>query len=147
MRWQSLLCGVEARSFASLGDGPLGAAPERKRTRGTRLQASKASPGSNRSLATAQRKSGKLIFSKRDNPAPRASAGGQHATRVDAREFAPVLQDLPQTGLERIEFALRPPRNSPAFVDPERDKQHPKGDHYDPESRYQQDDWQQGCGD
>ncbi len=36
MQWQSLLRGVEARSFASPADGPLGAAPERKRTRGTR---------------------------------------------------------------------------------------------------------------
>ncbi|MGC8520180.1 MAG: hypothetical protein ACP5P4_16945, partial [Steroidobacteraceae bacterium] len=65
----------------------------------------------------------------------------------DAREFSLASKDLPQTGLERIEFALRPPRNSRAFVDPERDKQHPKRDHYDPESRYQQDDCQQGCRD
>lgn len=70
MQWQSLLRGVEARSFASPADGPLGAAPERKRTRGTRLQASKASPGSNRSLATAQRKSGKLIFKQARQPSP-----------------------------------------------------------------------------
>lgn len=109
------------------------------------LQANKSR--SSRSLASAQRKSGKLTFRERGNSASRASAGGQHATRFDAREFSLASKDLPQTGLERIEFALRPPRNCRAFVDPERNKQHPKKDHYDPESRYQQDDWQQGCRD
>lgn len=152
-RPQDALCAVAVSAVR--GGGPEFCDPGRRAARGgagtearpRNLGCRPASPGSSRSLATAQRKSGKLTFRKRGNSASRASAGGQHATRSDAREFSLASKDLPQTGLERIEFALRPPRNSRAFVDPERDKQHPKRDHYDPESRYQQDDWQQGCRD
>lgn len=74
---------------------------------------------------------------------------------------APVLLDIPQlfrpspkprtispqTGVELIKLAFRSRRYSHAFVDPERDQQYPKSDHYEPDRWYQQDDRQQACGD
>lgn len=92
-------------------------------------------------FASGQPSAGILVHTNSHRPARSV----QHV--FYARELSSVLEESPQTGVERIKLTLGPPRNSHAFVDPERDKQYPKGDHYDPERRYQQDDWQQACGD
>jgi|SRR5579883_2336047 len=98
-RPQDALCAVAVSAVR--GGGPEFCDPGRRAARGgagtearpRNLGCRPASPGSSRSLATAQRKSGKLTFRKRSNPASRASAGGRHATRFDAREYSLASKD------------------------------------------------------